>query len=197
MAVNKLSQLGVLMPVKFSIMKRINVIGTSGSGKSHFSNRLATKLNVPYIEMDAVFWLPNWQYLELEDFIAALKPLLEQESWVLDGNQSKTNSFKWQYVDTIVWLDYGFFRTFKQILVRSIKRAYSKQEVWQGTGNKESFTRNFFSSDSVVLWMLNNYWKTKKKYAKLFSSPSTQEIKCVRITSPKQAEEFLANAAGS
>ena len=60
-------------------MKRINVIGTSGSGKSHFSNRLATKLNVPYIEMDAMFWLPNWQYLELEDFIAALKPLLEQE----------------------------------------------------------------------------------------------------------------------
>ena len=177
-------------------MKRINVIGTSGSGKSQFSSRLATKLEIQYIEMDAIFWLPNWQHLELEDFIAVLKPLLEQESWVLDGNQSKTNSFKWQYVDTIVWLDYGFFRTFRQMLVRSVKRAYSKQEVWQGTGNKESFRRNFFSSDSVVLWMLHNYWKTKKKYAKLFSNPPAPEIKYVRITSPKQAEEFLANAAG-
>ena len=49
-------------------MKRINVVGTSGSGKSHFSSRLAAKLGVPYIEMDAVFWLPNWQHLELEDF---------------------------------------------------------------------------------------------------------------------------------
>ncbi|MBR9792959.1 MAG: adenylate kinase [Gammaproteobacteria bacterium] len=175
-------------------MKRINVVGTSGSGKSHFSSRLAAKLGVPYIEMDAVFWLPNWQHLELEDFIATLKPLLEQESWVLDGNQSKTNSFKWQYVDTIVWLDYGFWHTFKQILFRSVKRAYTKEEVWPGTGNKESFRRNFFSSDSVVLWMLSNYWKTRKKYAKLFNSPATQAISCIRLSSPRQAEAFLAGA---
>ncbi|HDY8086621.1 TPA: (d)CMP kinase, partial [Vibrio vulnificus] len=35
-------------------MKRINVIGTSGSGKSTFSRQLASKLKYPYLEMDAI-----------------------------------------------------------------------------------------------------------------------------------------------
>ena len=175
-------------------MKRINVIGTSGSGKSHFSRRLADKLDIPYIEMDAVFWLPNWNHLSTDDFLSELKTLMEQKAWVLDGNQSKTNELKWQYVDTIVWLDFGFFRTFKQILTRSFKRAYSQEEIWAGTGNRESFRRNFFSSDSVVLWMLQNYWKTKRKYTKLFASNLANSVRLVRIKSPQQAEMFLNNA---
>lgn len=175
-------------------MKRINVIGTSGSGKSYFSHRLAQKLDFPCIEMDAVFWLPNWEHLETEDFLIKLQALMEQEVWVLDGNQSKTNSLKWQYVDTVIWLDYSFFHTFKQIFMRSFKRSWSKQEIWEGTGNKESFRRNFFSSESVILWMLQNYWKTKHKYAKLFASELANNVTLVRFKSPKQAELFLANA---
>lgn len=35
---------------------KINVVGTSGSGKSTFSRRLAAQLAIPYIEMDALFW---------------------------------------------------------------------------------------------------------------------------------------------
>ncbi|KPZ57294.1 Shikimate kinase [Pseudoalteromonas sp. P1-13-1a] len=175
-------------------MNRINVIGTSGSGKSHFSRRLAEKLDVPYIEMDAIFWLPNWEHLETKDFLLELQSLMEQKKWVLDGNQSKTNTLKWRYVDTIVWLDYSFFHTFKQILFRSLKRSWSKQEIWEGTGNRESFRRNFLSSKSVILWMLQNYWKTKQKYTKLFVSELADSVKVIRIKSPKQAELFLANA---
>ncbi|MBQ4831604.1 adenylate kinase [Alteromonas sp. MMG017] len=175
-------------------MKRINVIGTSGSGKSHFSRRLADKLNIPYIEMDAVFWLPNWEHLGTKEFLFKLESLMGQETWVLDGNQSKTNELKWQYVDTIVWLDFGFFHTLKQMLTRSFKRAYSKEEIWVGTGNCESFRRNFFSSESVVLWMLQNYWKTKQKYAELFASELAKSVTLVHIKSPKQAEMFLASA---
>lgn len=178
-------------------MKRINVIGTSGSGKSHFSRRLARKLGVPCIEMDAVFWLPDWEHLETDDFLSQLQSLLAQDAWVLDGNQSKTNALKWQYVDTIIWLDYPFFHTFKQILFRSFKRSWSKQELWAGTGNTESFRRNFLSSDSVILWMLQNYWKTKQKYTKLFASELRDKVKFVHIKSPKQAELFLANASGT
>ncbi|MDW1988695.1 AAA family ATPase, partial [Vibrio sp. 811] len=37
-------------------MKRINVIGSSGSGKSTFAKALAQKLDVTHIEMDKLFW---------------------------------------------------------------------------------------------------------------------------------------------
>jgi adenylate kinase family enzyme len=179
------------MSVRISPIKRINVIGTSGSGKSHFSRRLADELGYPYIEMDAVFWQPNWEHLTTEDFLLKLQGLMEQDTWVLDGNQSKTHSLKLQYVDTIVWLDFSFWRTFSRILARSINRATSKEEIWVGTGNRESFRRNFFSKESVVLWMLQSFWRNKQNYTTLFASELTEKINLVRLKSPKQAEMFL------
>ena len=177
------------------MMKRINVIGTSGSGKSHFSKCLADRLAVPYIEMDALFWLPNWTPSSTEDFLELLAQHLSGDTWVLDGNQSATNALKWQYVDTIIWLDYSFFRTFKQIVLRSFQRAYSKKELWKNTGNKETFRRNFLSKDSVILWMLKNYLNTKKKYSKLFNSQCLEHehISMIRLTSPKDTARFLAS----
>jgi shikimate kinase len=34
---------------------RINVIGTSGSGKTTFGKKLAKTLSIPFLEMDAIF----------------------------------------------------------------------------------------------------------------------------------------------
>lgn len=40
---------------------KINVVGTSGAGKSTLARRLSEALSLPYIEMDALLWLPDWQ----------------------------------------------------------------------------------------------------------------------------------------
>lgn len=174
-------------------MKKINVIGTSGSGKSHFSKRLAEALNVTYIEMDAILWQQDWKQLDASEFILTIEDVVNQPSFVLDGNHSKTNGVKWAAVDTIIWLDLGFWRTFTQIVQRSILRSYSHAEIWEGTGNKESFHRNFFSSKSVIWWMLKNYWKTKSKYRILFKNKSLVGMWRVRLTSRSQVEAFLIN----
>ena len=57
-------------------MKRINVIGTSGSGKSTFSRLLANKLKYPYLEMDAIFWKPNWQESTDKNSLPTLRRVL-------------------------------------------------------------------------------------------------------------------------
>ena len=67
-------------------MEKINVVGTSGSGKSTFSRMLAAKLSYPHLEMDAMFWKPNWQESSDEVFFAKLKGSLSQERW---GNPPK------------------------------------------------------------------------------------------------------------
>ena len=79
----------------FLIMKRINIIGTSGSGKSTISKRLAEILDVPYIELDALFWQPDWPGVSDDELFETLeKRLTETDGWVLDGNYSRTTPIK-------------------------------------------------------------------------------------------------------
>ena len=74
---------------------RINVIRTRGSGKSTLARQLATSLRIPYLEMDQLFWKPNWEEPSDEEFLPKLEKALAAKAWVLDGNYSRTTALKW------------------------------------------------------------------------------------------------------
>lgn len=62
---------------------KINIIGTSGSGKSTFSRRIAEALAIPYIEMDRLYWRANWQGTPDDEFLATTeKALAASPDWV-------------------------------------------------------------------------------------------------------------------
>lgn len=171
-------------------MKKINVIGTSGSGKSTFSKKLSAALDIPYIEMDSIFWGKDWYWPKDDAFFSDLQQALSQETWVLDGNYSRTAAIKWKDVDTIIWIDFGFIRTLYQACSRALKRLITQEELWSGTGNRESL-KKLLSKDSIVLWMLKNYRKTRIKYQKLITEDDYQHIEFIRLTSPSDCREFL------
>lgn len=172
-------------------MKRVNVVGTSGSGKSSFSRALAERLNSTYIEMDSLFWKPNWEEPSDDEFFEKLINALQGDSWVLDGNYSRSTDVKWSRVDTVIWLDYSFSRTLYQVIKRSLHRAWKKEELWPGTGNTESFYRTLFTRDSMIRWMLTTYHKKRRRYVALFEMPQYEHIEFIRLRSPAQAREFI------
>ena len=143
---------------------RINVIGTSGTGKSTFAKKLSLALDIPYIEMDKIFWLPNWTEPTNEIFFEHLKHALEESAWVLDGNYTRTIPIKWQQVDLVIWLDYSFPRTLFQAIRRACQRAWTREELWEGTGNRETFRNSFFSKGSIIWWTITTHGKVRKKY---------------------------------
>ena len=56
---------------------KINIIGTSGSGKSTFSKQIAQKLNIPHIELDALFWKENWTPSSDQEFFTKIEKAIK------------------------------------------------------------------------------------------------------------------------
>lgn len=177
--------------MEISRLNRINIIGTSGSGKSTFSRELANKLNLPYLEMDAIYWKDDWKFTSDEELMENVRIATEGERWLLDGNYNRTQPIKWKNVQTIIWLDYPFRLVFYRVLKRSIARLFDRKTLW-GTNNRESFRKSFLSKDSIIVWMWTSYPNMKERYSRLFEK-NTKEWQLIRLTSPLEAKKFLKN----
>jgi adenylate kinase family enzyme len=82
---------------------RIVVVGLPGSGKSTFSSSLAAMFNLQHVELDAIFWQPNWVSVDksvLKDRVDAACP--PDGRWVVDGNYRVTRPAVWGRADTLV-----------------------------------------------------------------------------------------------
>jgi len=68
---------------------RIVVIGTSGAGKTTLARRIASRLELPHIELDAINWQSGWHDLTRHDpqeFVRRVTEAIQAEAWVVDGN---------------------------------------------------------------------------------------------------------------
>jgi adenylate kinase family enzyme len=169
---------------------KINVIGTSGSGKTTFGRQLAEILRIPFLEMDALFWGPNWSAPEDEVLFKKVAAALEGDSWVLDGNYTRTIPIKWDQVNIVIWLDFSFIRTLMQAINRAVKRVISQEELWPGTGNRET-VRKLFSRQSIVLWTIQTHHRNKIRNARWMGEEKFAHIHFIRLKSPQEAAQFL------
>jgi len=185
------SNANLLPPLPANAVEKINVVGTSGSGKSTFAKRLAKQMSYPYIQLDELFWLPNWQETPDDEFFQKVAKALDRPNWVLDGNYKRTTPIKWKDVDVVIWLDYSFWLTFWRACKRAITRIITKKELWPGTGNIETWGR-LFSKESVVWWTIITHHQNRFKYQALMEDPKFQRIRFYRLGRPKEAERFLA-----
>src|SRR4051812_10804859 len=102
-------------------MRRVLVIGSSGSGKTRLTRRLAEKLGLPAIFLDVHYWRPGWQASDLASWRQRVSELVANCEWVMDGNFSETFDLRMPRADTLVWLDYPRLICLRRVLMRSLK----------------------------------------------------------------------------
>jgi adenylate kinase family enzyme len=171
--------------------KRINVIGTSGCGKTTFAKRIADQLDIPHVELDALHWLPNWTETPLDEFRAKVSDALQGETWAIDGNYSKVRDMVWGRADTVVWLDYAYATVVWRVIWRTFKRALTREILWDN--NRERLRDNLFSKDSIIWWAMTTYWRLKREYPHLFQQPQYAHIAFIRLRSQKEANAWLTS----
>lgn len=171
--------------------RRIVIVGTSGSGKSHFSKRISMLLGLPRIELDALNWERDWTEAPLSVFRSRVVQAVAAPSWIVDGNYGHMGrELIWPHADTIVWLDYSLPFTLLRSLRRTLYRIFSREPLW--AGNRESIRRAFFSKDSILLWVLKSHGRRRREYSAFFANADSHGPRLIRCRSTSDTELFLA-----
>ena len=168
---------------------RYVVVGTSGAGKSAFARQLASVLASSYVELDNLYWGPNWTPRATEEFQRAVREATSGERWVVDGNYSVVRGAFWPNATHVLWLNFSRPVVFSRIISRTLRRAFTREELW--SGNRESFAKAFLSKESILLWSFTTYRKNQAKYAKLRASPEYANLRWHEFRFPNQAHAFL------
>jgi len=175
---------------------RFVVIGISGSGKTTFARRLAARLGVRYVELDSLYWLPEWTMRDPESFRELVAEAVAAEAWVTDGNYSAVRDLVWPKATAIIWLNYPLRRVLWRLWWRTVRRARTQEILF--SGNRESLRQSFLSHDSILLYALMHYRRTRERYRKIFDERPYPGVEMIEVRNAGEAEqclELLAAAA--
>ncbi|MBN2387920.1 MAG: AAA family ATPase [Anaerolineales bacterium] len=174
-------------------IRRIVVIGATGSGKTTMAAALAGRLGAQHIEIDALHWGPNWTHCSDEALLQRLDAATRSDGWVMDGNYGITRPVTWPRAQAVVWLDYPFWTIFRQLFFRTLRRAWTREVLWNN--NVEPFWIHFklWSKDSLFAWLFMTYRRRKRQYPALFARPEYAHLKVYRFKKPRQANDWLAS----
>ena len=169
-------------------MRRVNVKGTSGSGKTTFAQELAERLGVPFVELDALHHGPDWYQPTAEEFRARVVEAMAQlpDGWVIDGNyEAKLGDTVIAPADTIVWLDLPLPLKLRRVARRTRERIRDDVELWNG--NKESWRNALWGRESLFAWLIRGHFRHRRTWPRLYAGDS----RFVRLRSVAAARRWL------
>jgi adenylate kinase family enzyme len=173
--------------------RKVAVVGVSGNGKTTFARELACRLDVPYVELDALNHLEGWQEASAEELRRAVERATSGDGWVVDGSYyEKLGPSLLQRADVVVWLD----QTLPLVMTRLVRRAVSdivtKRDLFNG--NRQTWRFAFYGRDSLVAYAFRMHFRRRREWPVRFAH---HRVRYVRLRSPREVERWLdAQRAG-
>jgi len=166
-------------------MKRVLILGNSGTGKSTLAVRLGLETGLPVVHLDAHFWLAGWIKPNRDEWQEEVNELLSGETWIMDGNFRRTLSLRLNRTDTVIYLDFPrricLLRIFKRLL-----SYWGKTRPDLAPGCKEKIDWSF------IKWVWNF---PRDVRGKVFDDISAhqQKLNLIVLYNNRHVEEFFNN----
>jgi adenylate kinase family enzyme len=175
-------------------MQRVSLVGPPGSGKTTVGRKLAASLEVPFVELDAIFHQPGWAELSRDDFRERVSDALTARGWVVDGNYSAVRDLVWDRADTVVWLDLGRWLVMRRVVLRTVRRAVTRERLWNG--NREPLTSLYRLNPekNIISWTWVKYPAYVARYGAAMRDPAYNHLRFLRLRTAHEIGWFLASA---
>jgi len=167
------------------------VWGPVASGKTTVASLIAGRIGIPHVELDAIFWKPDWVEKPVEEFRADVSAVLAKypDGWVIDGNYGRIKDLVLPRADTVVWLRTPFHVAFWRAFRRTVSRIFSREPLWGY--NYETWGKSFFSRESLLLYLVKNWRRhIRKTRQEIAAIPHHAEI--IELRSSRAVADFMA-----
>ncbi len=126
-------------------MKRILVIGISGTGKTRFASLLSEKLGIPVVSLDSIFWKENWVEEDEKVVEQKIADEIDKESWIIEGYIEPLSKQRVDAADTIIYLDHPGHQALRGGLARMVKHRKTPRPEMPA-GNVDKFGYKFLKT---------------------------------------------------
>lgn len=167
---------------------RIAVAGVSGTGKTTLARRLSSALDLPWTELDSLFHGPGWT--PRPEFEADVRGVVGQERWVTEWGYGQVRPLILERAELVVWLDLPVRTAMRQVVVRSVRRAVTREELWNGNV-EPSLPGLLIPRDENIVWWA---WTHRHSLRGLDRQLAVEapHVLVVRLTSRADVERWFA-----
>lgn len=169
---------------------RVLVCGTSGSGKTTIAGRVSAILDIPHVEIDALFHGPKWQ--PRDSFLDDVAALADHPAWVTEWQYGDARPLLLKRADLLVWPDPSRGVVMRQVISRTLRRRLRREELWNG--NIEPPLRTFFTHRKhIVRWAWSTHHHTLGRVAA--ARQERPDLPIVRLPNRAAAVELAHRTA--
>lgn len=156
-------------------------------GKTTLAAEVARRLDIPHVEIDALFHGPDWT--PRPAFEADVAAFTAEEAWVTEWQYGSARELVADRAEVLVWLDLPFRLTLARVVRRTVGRRLRREVLWNG--NTEGPLHTVLTDpEHIIRWSIS----TRRKYGQLVPEAvaARPHLQLVRLRSRREVEQWLA-----
>jgi adenylate kinase family enzyme len=167
-------------------VRRVAIIASaSGNGKTTLGRQLARRLDVPFVELDALVHGPGWVETPDAELRQIVEPIVKSDGWVVDHLYlRKLGPLILEHADTIVWLDLPLRVWLPRLARRTYRRIKGDEEIWNG--NRESWKTALVGVDSLFMYALRSHFRRRRYWPERLAPYNV-----TRLRTPAEVDAWL------
>jgi hypothetical protein len=99
------------------------------------------------------------------------------------GSSHFVEDLVWQRADTVVGLDPPRHRAMRQIIGRTLRRALTRAELWNGNREEWGSILRADPTKSIIVWAWSRHHVVRERYSSAQADPANSHLTFIRLRS--------------